>query len=83
MPNKLKIASKKLPSLYSVKIGWRISIKMPSKNDIDADNKKGLTKYNSSLNVFIKLKVSKKYKKKCPILSWCLNSGSLSEIAKG
>ena len=42
---------------------------MPSKNDIDADNKKGLAKCNSSLNVFIKLKVSKKYKKKCPILS--------------
>ena len=46
-------------------MGWRISIKVPNENDIDADKKKGLTKNNSPLNDFIKLKVSEKYKRKC------------------
>ena len=42
---------------------------VPNENDVKADKKKGLNKNNSSLNDFIKLKVSEKYKRKCANLS--------------
>ena len=69
MPEELKITSEKLPCLYSVKTGWRISISVPSKKDITDAKKIGCLKFISFLNDLIKANVKKEYKRKCASLS--------------